>query len=170
MLAGNKITSLPDSMQACKNLELLRISANALEILPPWLFKLPRLSWLACAGNPCSVNHLEKEEGLAQIHWDKLTLHEELGEGASGLIFKGFWSCESSDVAVKVFKGDVTSDGYPADEMKACIAIGIHDNLTTVHGKIHEHTEDKEGLILSLIPPDYINSLWPTIKHHIQNG
>ncbi len=157
MLAGNKITSLPDSMQACKNLELLRISANALEVLPPWLFRLPRLSWLACAGNPCSVNHLEKEEGLAQIHWDKLTLHEELGEGASGLIFKGFWFCESSDVAVKVFKGNVTSDGYSADEMKACIAIGVHNNLTTVHGKIHEHTEDKEGLILSLIPPDYIN-------------
>ncbi len=157
MLAGNKITTLPDSMQACKNLELLRISANALEVLPPWLFKLPRLSWLACAGNPCSQDPIEEECGLAKIHWDKLTLHEELGEGASGLISRGYWSCESSDVAVKVFKGEVTSDGYPADEMKVCIAVGDHDNLTTVHGKIHEHTEDKEGLILALISPEYVN-------------
>ncbi len=162
MLAGNKITSLPDSMQACKNLELLRISANALEVLPPWLFTLPRLSWLACAGNPftenpCTENLLEKEDELASIHWDKLTLHEELGEGASGLISRGYWSCESSDVAVKVFKGEVTSDGYPADEMKVCVAVGDHDNLTTVHGKIHAHAEDKEGLILALIPPEYVN-------------
>lgn len=159
MLAGNKITAFPDSMQACKSLELLRISANALEVLPHWLFTLPRLSWLACAGNPCTEDTLEEEEdeGLAKIHWDKLTLHEELGEGASGLISRGYWSCESSDVAVKVFKGEVTSDGYPEDEMKVCIAVGDHDNLTTVHGKIHAHSEDKEGLILALIPPEYVN-------------
>jgi len=157
MLAGNKIQSLPETMQRCKNLELLRISANVLEVLPSWLFTLPRLSWLACAGNPCSKDLSEKECGLAKIHWDKLTLHEELGEGASGLISRGYWSCESSDVAVKVFKGEVTSDGYPADEMKVCIAVGEHDNLTTVHGKIHEHAEDKEGLILALIPPEYLN-------------
>ena len=157
MLAGNKITSLPNSMQYCTNLELLRISANEIEVLPTWLFSLPRLSWLACAGNLCTINPVKNNETLAQIHWDRLTLHEELGEGASGLISKGYWSCEASDVAVKVFKGEVTSDGYPEDEMKACIAVGMHDNLTTVHGKLHAHPEEKEGIVLSLIPPRYVN-------------
>ena len=157
MLAGNKITSLPESMKYCTNLELLRISANEIEELPSWLFTLPRLSWLACAGNSCTTNTAQEVETLSEIHWDRLTLHEELGEGASGLISRGYWSCESSDVAVKVFKGEVTSDGYPEDEMKACIAVGIHENLTTVHGKLHEHPEEKEGLVLSLIPPRYVN-------------
>jgi len=41
--------------------------------------------------------------------------------------------------------------------MKACIAVGMHDNLTTVHGKLHAHPEEKEGLLLSLIPPRYVN-------------
>ena len=157
MFAGNKITTLPDSMQACTNLELLRISANEIEVLPSWLFTLPRLSWLACAGNVCTTHSAQDDETLSQIHWDRLTLHEELGEGASGLISRGYWTCEASDVAVKVFKGEVTSDGYPADEMKACIAVGEHDNLTTVHGKLHAHPEEKEGLVLSLIPPRYVN-------------
>ena len=157
MLAGNKITALPDSMQHCTSLELLRISANEIEVLPSWLFTLARLSWLACAGNPCTTNSEGTDETLSQIHWDRLTLHEELGEGASGLISRGYWTCEASDVAVKVFKGEVTSDGYPKDEMKACIAVGEHDNLTTVHGKLHAHPEDKEGLVLSLIPSRYVN-------------
>jgi len=88
MLAGNILQALPDSMAACKNLELLRISANQIEKLPSWLFKLPRLSWLACAGNPFGNKHLLEEKALEEIHWNHITLHEELGKGASGVISK----------------------------------------------------------------------------------
>ena len=52
MLAGNRLSALPDSMVSLQNLELLRISANAFETVPSWLLSLPRLSWLAVSGNP----------------------------------------------------------------------------------------------------------------------
>jgi len=157
MLAGNRLHSLPDSMAACENLELLRISANQIERLPPWLFTLPHLSWLACAGNPFINKHLLPKETLKEIHWNDITLHEELGRGASGVISRASLFAKEESFAVKIFKGEVTSDGYPVDEMQACITAGKHDNLTTLHGKFHEHPEDKEGLVLSLIPSSYNN-------------
>ena len=52
MMAGNKLTSLPEEMAGCQELELLRLAANDLKELPSWLLKLPKLSWLAFAGNP----------------------------------------------------------------------------------------------------------------------
>jgi hypothetical protein len=157
MLAGNRLHSLPNTMAACKNLELLRISANQIERLPSWLFALPRLSWLACAGNPFINKHLLQDEALKEIHWNDIILHEELGRGASGVISRASLFEREESFAIKIFKGDVTSDGYPVDEMQACITAGMHDNLTTLHGKFHEHPEDKEGLVLSLIPPSYNN-------------
>jgi len=157
MLAGNRLQALPNSMAACKNLELLRISANQIEKLPSWLFELPRLSWLACAGNPFVSKHLLEEEALKEIHWNDIMLHEELGKGASGVISRASLFEKEEFFAIKIFKGEVTSDGYPRDEMQACIRAGKHDNLTTLHGKLHEHPEEKEGLVLSLIPPTYNN-------------
>ncbi|RAL68120.1 hypothetical protein DID88_008832 [Monilinia fructigena] len=60
-------------------------------------------------------------------------------------------------------KGEVTSDGVPADEMNACIAAGRHPNLIDPIGKIHGHPE-KRGLVLELIPPHYTNlGLPPTL-------
>ena len=157
MLAGNRLHSLPDSIASCENLELLRISANQIKRLPSWLFELPRLSWLACSGNPFVNKHLLEEEELKEIHWNNITLHEELGRGASGVISRASIFNKEESFAIKIFKGEVTSDGYPIDEMQACITAGMHDNLTTLHGKFHEHPQEKEGLILSLIPSTYNN-------------
>ena len=52
MLAGNRLRTLPAEMAACRALELVRLSANRLDALPDWLLRLPRLAWLATAGNP----------------------------------------------------------------------------------------------------------------------
>jgi hypothetical protein len=160
MLAGNKLKELPPELTRCRNLELLRISANELSILPEWLFTLPRLAWLAFAGNPFQ-NSSELENNLPVIPWSELQLKEELGQGASGIISKANWikteTGESKEVAVKVFKGHVTSDGFPADEMAACLAAGIHPNLVPVLGKIKHHPDQKQGLVLSLIPSDHSN-------------
>jgi len=157
MLAGNRLHSLPNTMASCKNLELLRISANKIEKLPSWLFTLPRLSWLACAGNPFINKHLLQDEALKEMHWNDIILHEELGKGASGVISRASLFEKEESFAIKIFKGEVTSDGYPVDEMQACITAGMHDNLTTLHGKLHGHHEEKEGLVLALIPPTYNN-------------
>jgi hypothetical protein len=158
MLAGNQLRSLPDEMAACQSLELVRLAANRLESLPQWLFTLPRLSWLAYAGNPVCTANLSPTVPI--IPWTDLTLSEPLGEGASGVISQGLWhsSAQSpTDVAIKIFKGAMTSDGAPADEMNACMAAGGHPHLVGALGKIGDCPDAKSGLILSLIPPDYRN-------------
>ncbi len=159
MLARNCLTSLPDEMARCINIELLRISANQLEILPAWLVKLPRLSWLAFAGNPCSQG-LEVEQSLKEVHWHELQFSCQLGEGASGVITQARWN-ETVDVAMKEFKGNVTSDGLPADEMAASMAAGQHKNLVELLGKLVGHPEQKSGLLLALIDKDFKNLAGP---------
>jgi hypothetical protein len=161
-LAGNKLKELPEEMAACRKLELLRISANNLTQIPDWLLMLPRLSWLAFAGNPCNKTVPgPSTNNLLEIPWPELHLEEQLGEGASGIISKAFWkkgeNSEPEPVAVKIFKGEVTSDGLPDNEMEACLTAGAHPNLVQVLGKVSEHSHQKQGLVLELIPPVYRN-------------
>jgi len=156
MLAGNRLTSLPEEMRNCENLELLRISANRLESFPDWLFSLPKLAWVAFAGNPCSPSF--SSHSLDEIDWKNLVIKEKLGEGASGNIYKAKNAhLQGVEVALKVFKGEITSDGLPNDEMFATIAVGSHPNLVKVLGKVSNHPEEKNGLVLELIPKDYKN-------------
>ncbi|KAK1674832.1 serine/threonine protein kinase [Colletotrichum godetiae] len=158
MLAGNSLTSLPDEMVACSKLGLLRLSANNFPDLPKWLFELPELAFLSVAGNPCCSVSLEEELALLRkVNWDDVEMRELLGHGASGDIFKARWMLADSvveEVAVKLFKGEVTSDGTPLDEMGACLAAGSHDNLISTLASIQGHPE-KHGLIMQLIPPHY---------------
>ena len=154
-LAGNKIEELPASMSNCKNLELLRISANELKELPLWLIELPRLTWLAFSGNPCTYKP-EFSNEIEAIDWAKIEPKQILGQGASGIISKAILRDEmEEEVAVKIFKGEVTSDGYPEDELATCLAVGRHPNLVPLKGKIVNHSEGKEGIVLDLIPSTY---------------
>lgn len=154
--AGNKLTNLPQEMQACHNLELLRISANELSHIPSWLAKLPKLSWLAFSGNPCSPACTSE---LPEVDYDSLEIKELLGQGASGEIFKAHATTLGHDVAVKRFKGAVTSDGYAVDEMQAYASTGDHPNLIKVLAEIRD--EKELGLILELIPQTYTNLGFP---------
>lgn len=151
-LAGNQLTELPDTMAACKNLELIRLSANRLQEIPSWLLELPKLSWLAFSGNPCS---LTPQTFYKEVAYEDLQIGELLGSGASGEIFKGSCKGLQSSVAIKLFKGAVTSDGYAADEMNACLSAGEHPNLIKVLAKIKEH--ERLGLLLECIPTSYAN-------------
>ena len=155
-LAGNLIEELPVEMKACINLELIRFSANRLKTIPDWFFNLPKLSWVAFGGNP-AADKIELQPDFEAFDWKDFTIKELLGEGASGFISKAFWKSKNKDIAIKVFKGDVTSDGLPDDEMAISIAAGAHENLIPVLGKIKNHPEDKIGLIMTLISPDYVN-------------
>ena len=165
MLAGNRLAALPATLANCTNLELLRIAANQLPELPPWLLALPRLAWLAYAGNPFA----ERAEAAAlarhpiqAIDWEELTLEQQLGEGASGVIYRARRQYPSpSEVAVKLFKGAVTSDGLPHSEMAACISAGAHPHLIAVQGRIAHHPAGAEGLVLDLIAPAFGNLAGP---------
>ncbi|UCR83915.1 leucine-rich repeat-containing protein kinase family protein [Pseudomonas chlororaphis] len=161
MLSGNRLTRLPQSLGQCHRLELIRIAANRLSALPTFLLGLPRLTWLAYAGNP-----LESEadaaalESVAQIPWTELDLQQRLGEGASGVIHQARWQRPgqaSVEVAVKLYKGSMTSDGSPLHEMNACISAGRHPNLIRVEGRISDHPQGQNGLVMQLIEPSYRN-------------
>ena len=166
MLAGNQLQYLPAEMATCSRLELLRIAANRFEELPDWLLHMPRLAWLAYSGNPCSdageLAALERNP-IRHIDWYTLELQEKLGEGASGVIHRARLQSaeETSQVAVKVFKGALTSDGMPRSEKAACIAAGPHPRLIPVAGKISGHPEDRLGMVMSLIAPTFRNLAGP---------
>ncbi|MDO6621169.1 MULTISPECIES: leucine-rich repeat-containing protein kinase family protein [unclassified Shewanella] len=162
-MAGNKLNNLPPSMSQCTSLELLRISANELTVIPDWLFKLPNLAWLAFSGNPITAPVINSDDaavnsGCALTPMAQLSLGEQLGQGASGVIYQAQWQQDSGtalDVAVKIFRGAVTSDGYPKDELHCCLQAGFHPNLIGVLGFIAD--ADNLGLVMELIPQRYYN-------------
>ncbi len=166
MLAGNRLQSLPPTLAACTQLELLRIAANRFPALPDWLLALPRLSWLAYAGNPfCDSREAAalSQTPIADVAWDAIQLQHKLGEGASGVIHKALWRQYGSErhVAVKLFKGALTSDGLPHSEMASCICAGVHPNLISVHGRIVDHPAGANGLVMSLVEQRFRNLAWP---------
>lgn len=162
MLAGNRLQQLPSSLANCERLELIRLAANQLSELPEWLVRLPRLSWLAYAANPlCDDTRAPGAAEHAQhIDWSQLELGQRLGEGASGVIYQALWRVSGQptrSVAVKLYKGSITSDGSPLNEMNACIAAGEHPNLIQVLGRVTGHPQNTAGLVMALVAPSFAN-------------
>lgn len=157
-LAGNKLTVLPRNLSQLHNLELLRISANQLTECPEQLLDLPKLAWFAFAGNPFCKSDL-KVKSVPSVSSTSYTLENVLGQGASGVISKASWNEEQSqfpqEIAVKVFKGEVTSDGYPEDELQACLKVGNHPSLVQSLAQVSE--DNYLALIMNLIPAHYKN-------------
>ena len=150
MLAGNRLTDLPASLAGAARLELLRLSANPLQGLPGWLAELPSLAWLAWAG---AAFEPDLSEAGVVVSWGDLQLRETLGEGASGHVRRAEWrrpGGQSEPVAVKLFKGAVTSDGLPEHEMGASLLAGEHPNLAGAIGRTAHG--DVQGLVLRLVP------------------
>lgn len=160
-LAGNQLTSLPDTMANCRGLELVRLSANQLTRVPDWLLELPKLSWLGFSGNPVCESSSSPTTQIPQVRFNAVRLNHQIGEGASGVIHHASWVKEdhsaevTSPIAVKVFKGSVTSDGYPQDEIQCCLKAGEHPNLI----KVLSHIDDSEqlGLVMELISTNFEN-------------
>ena len=163
MLSGNRLTVLPETMQQCHNLELLRIAVNHLKKLPTFLLDLPKLSWLAYGGNPFCAKHPNCDTPLNVVPWERLEIKELLGEGASGIIYKAIY--KGNEVALKIFKGDITSDGLPEEEMDINISLGRHEHLVDVLARVTGHPEGKDVLMLELIPSHFYNlGLPPTLE------
>ncbi|HHQ4599737.1 TPA: leucine-rich repeat-containing protein kinase family protein [Aeromonas veronii] len=177
MLAGNRLRELPASLANCRNLELLRIAANRIERFPEWLLSLPRLSWLAYSGNLFSEGEEARaidDAHVAPLAWETLALGELLGQGASGVIHRATLvanpadevtqasgRADGSQVAVKLFKGAVTSDGLPRCEMAASLVAGTHPNLIKVIGKVADHPSGIPALVMELIEPAFANLAGP---------
>lgn len=156
-LAGNRLRALPASLAACERLELLRISANLLDGLPDWLLTLPRLTWLAHGGNPFSAGHESAALQLAdtpRVPWSELDVQALLGEGASGHIYRAV-RADGEAVALKVFKGEITSDGLPQTELAASLQAGQHPQLIPAHGRLCGHPSRADGLLMPLIGAEF---------------
>ncbi|EAR55156.1 leucine-rich repeat protein [Photobacterium sp. SKA34] len=165
-LAGNQLTELPSTMDQLHNLELIRLSANRLQTFPTQLLNLPKLAWLAFSGNDFNCRQQVKNT-LPEVVPSDYTLQEVLGQGASGVISLAEWKNNThqlaADIAVKVFKGEVTSDGYPQDELNACLKTGRHPNL--VESLAHVTDPKHLALVMALIPAHFENlGLPPTFK------
>ena len=160
MLAGNQLRALPAELADAHRLELVRLAANQLPQLPGWLTELPRLSWLALSGNPLGW-HRPSAAPLASVPWQQLQVDALLGEGASGHIYRVHQQGSAQGLALKLFKGAVTSDGLPEHELAACLAAGQHPALCTPSAELVGHPQQMSGLLLPLIPDSYRNLAGP---------
>lgn len=156
MLAGNRLQALPDSLANARRLELLRLSVNALTGLPSWLTALPRLSWLALSGNPlgwpCPV-----ASALPAVAWRQLSMEDRLGGGASGDIHRVREAGPGQRPwALKLFKGAVTSDGQPEDELVASLIAGRHPALVTPAAVMEGHPGGVQGVLMPLLPAGHV--------------
>ena len=155
MLAGNRLTAIPGTLAAAENLELVRLACNRLDALPGWLTRLPKLAWVSYAGNPAEPE--SQPVAAPRARWSDLDVGALLGEGASGRVHRCVWRAldGESTVALKLFKGAMTSDGLPEREMEACLAAGDHPCLTGALGRLDDHPDGASGLLLRLLPPDW---------------
>ncbi|PKG97671.1 leucine-rich repeat-containing protein kinase family protein [Paraglaciecola sp. MB-3u-78] len=157
-LAGNQLTQLPANLTQLTNLELVRISANQLTECPDQLLVLPKLAWLAFSGNPFSCSDIDIQS-VPVVPFSSFSLQNVLGQGASGVISKAVWNTATDafpdEIAVKVFKGELTSDGYPEDELQACLKVGDHASLVKSLAQVNE--QDCLALVMQLIPEHYNN-------------
>ena len=154
MLSCNQLVSLPASLVHCQRLELLRIASNRFTSVPEPIFQLPTLSWLALAGNPIT----QKSEllaldtsGLEPYFYQNMQLHELLGEGASGHIYRASYGDQT--LALKVFKAAFTSDGTPQSELAAGLAAGTHPHLLTPLAAVTGAPEGRLAMALPLLGP-----------------
>jgi hypothetical protein len=159
MLAGNRLKALPEGLAQASRLELLRISANAFEVVPSWLTRLPGLAWLALAGNPLGWSPVARAP-LPRVAWSRLRLETRLGEGASGHIFRARVDAQEP-LALKLFKGAVTSDGLPEHEIAGSLVAGPHRSVCTPVAELEGHPEGTPGILLPLLPSSLVNLAGP---------
>jgi hypothetical protein len=154
MLSGNRLIALPDTLAGADSLELIRLGANRLDALPGWLCDLPSLAWASWSGNP--LHAAGEAVQVRRIRWSEIEIGEALGEGASGRVHRALWretaGAQMLPVAVKLFRGAITSDGLPDDEIDACLAAGDHPNLIGAHGRIDDHPSGDPALLTPLLP------------------
>ncbi len=121
MLSGNALDRLPRVWPGIGTLELVRFASNRFERLPPWLAEMPALAWMSYSGNAAEPASPPAQAPL--VPWADLTVGPLLGEGSSGWVHRATWRGE---VALKLFKGAMGSDGLPEREIAACLAAGDH--------------------------------------------
>lgn len=155
-VTGNRLTDVPRDILACTNLEFIRIAANQFSVLPEWLLDLPRLAWYSDAGNPGS-KPAPHTDSAHTIPWHEITLGEEIGKSPKNIVYRAVLTTTNHPCAVKLYGESITADGYTDDEIEASLAAGTHENIIPVLGKLVGVPDEKQGLVMDLIPGDFIS-------------
>lgn len=155
-LAGNQLSTLPDSMTKCSKLQLLRLSANNFQETPPfWLFQLPSLAWYTDAGNPF-CEKLVPGELPQSFERNQISYLDQIGRSPSSDVYRARLEGHDELIAIKDYKGKMTSDGYIVDDLRASLSAGQHKNIITALGQIAPSQENpKASLLFQLIPEHY---------------
>lgn len=150
MLSHNKLTEIPSELGECKDLELVRLASNEINVaLPEKVLTLPKLAWISLGGNPISEipAHKMKVVDRSSVTFDESNV---LGKGASGTVYRGLFAGE--DVAVKVFKQDSRgSDGKPEDEAIINSIIDHHFTVSSRGVFRKNNSEIIEGMVMELL-------------------
>ncbi|OLS62884.1 hypothetical protein PSEMO_22380 [Pseudomonas putida] len=64
-------------------------------------------------------------------------------------------------MAIKLYKGEITSDGTPLDEMTACMLAGNQEHLIPLLGRVDDHPQGIPALVMELIDPAWFNLAGP---------
>lgn len=153
-LTGNRLHELPPGLLKCSNLELIRIAANAFTSLPDWVFELPNLAWYADAGNPGSPAHHSTGQ---TIDWADFIIGKKLGESSKNTVYEATIRSSDQEVAIKVFGGQLSADGYSDDEISACLAMPSHPALIQTLAQVSGAPDDKKRLVMDRIPSSYVS-------------
>eukprot|EP00730_Choanoeca_flexa_P015523 TRINITY_DN7146_c0_g1_i1.p2 TRINITY_DN7146_c0_g1~~TRINITY_DN7146_c0_g1_i1.p2 ORF type:complete len:485 (+),score=46.00 TRINITY_DN7146_c0_g1_i1:3187-4641(+) len=144
MATRNNLELLPDDFSSQTRLELVRLSHNELVSLPIGFWHMPRLAWVALAGNPL-LGRSDGQKLEESIRFRDVELLEKLGEGTSGVVYHGHYG--GQDVAVKIYKQS-SSDGDYMDELALAARIQ-HPDIVNVHGVfLNPHA----GLVMDYLP------------------
>ena len=153
MLSHNQIQSLSSTgIAKMVDLELLRLAGNQLTSIPNTLWSLPKLCWLTISGNPgLGLPRLEQRVptiSLADVSLVGNGEESNLGAGASGSVTARIW--QGREVAVKTIHG-VTSDGRAEDELQMYGAVGSNGMKHRVVGclAVFQHDNGKSGTRVS---------------------
>jgi serine/threonine protein kinase len=154
-LAWTGLSQLPESLQDCKELEFLRISACCFSDFPRWLYDFPRMAWLATAWNPCSqvLDHIKK---IPSIWMEDIEMLEVINESNISIVSRWRMCSTAKEMVIKKFKSQITSDGHARDDINASIAIGQHPNLISVLAIVESWGISWDiSLVSELIPEKY---------------
>jgi hypothetical protein len=148
MLSCNLLNSLPNDIINCQKIELIRLSNNKFEEVPKCIFELNNLAWISMANNPC-FPLTKLHDNMHFLDKNNVLLEEKIGEGTSGIVYKSIFN--NSDVAMKIYKNVITSDGLATNEIYVLSTINPHDNLINIIGLLYEQDKTNiQGMIMPL--------------------
>jgi Leucine-rich repeat (LRR) protein len=155
-LTGNFLSSLPNEVLQCVNLELIRLSANNFTDIPLSLLQLPRLAWYSDSGNPGSIKYTSPVPTNSQTFlWSDITILNKIGESSKNTVYEVRIKNYNTIFALKLYGSNLSADGYAQDEIDVSLKLKTHSNIIRCLGTIKGHPDQKQGLVMDLLPNNY---------------